>query len=80
MRDYAHDLANTICDFASLSGLEYLDRDLALEIYHAYLVHEDWRTAVFAGCQSVMKMWGTKFFTEKTLLTAAFETMAVEKI
>ena len=80
MRDYACDLANTICDFASLSGLDYLDRDLTLEIYHAYLTSEDWRTAVFAGCQSVMKMWGTKFFSEKTLLTAAFEAMAVESI
>lgn len=80
MRDYAYDLANSVCDFAGLSGLESLDRDLSLEIYRAYIVHENWRTAVLAGCQAVMKIWGTKFLNEKTLLTAAFETMAVEGI
>ncbi|WP_284604796.1 hypothetical protein [Corynebacterium pseudodiphtheriticum] len=80
MRDYAYDLANAICEFASLNGLESLDRDLALEIYCAYIAHENWRTAVLAGCQAVLKLWGTKFLSEKTLLTGAFEAMAVEGI
>lgn len=80
MRDYAYDLANAICDFAGLSGLQDLDRDLSLEIYRAYIVHENWRTAVLAGCQAVMKMWGTKFLNEKVLLTGAFEAMDVEGI
>lgn len=80
MREYTYDLAYAICDYAGLSGLESLDRDLELEIYRAYITYENWKTAILAGCQAVIKMWGTKFLSEKTLLTAAFEVMAVEGI